>query len=216
MYYHKELYSRMQRRVCDEDDELKLYLASDVERIAMKSYEGDREKWYAAIEKKWEARRQKAWSKAEEFDEPNPVFVLEPERAPWWNFESQRSNLNPRYGLPIGISAFNIKCRKYVGATPFVTIYPKESDRFERVKRGLWCRGCNDAWKRWLHVDQYFATIGLLDDEGWVAGWAGLEPLERNMLRTWSKDGFLEHVKTCECARQIWTRMRYARLPLAS
>lgn len=210
--YPKSLYSRMQRRVSGE---LKLYLSSDVERIALASYGGDRAKWYADIEKKRELRRQKARMKSIDFDEPNPIFAIEPERNPAFTFESQRSNVNPRYGLPIGISAFGYKCRKYVGAVLFPTINPKERDAFDRVRNGLWCRGCNDAALRWFQIERNVPTIGLgEEDEGWVAGWAGLEPLERSMLRTWSKEGFLVHVKSCERARRIWDKMRSARDPL--
>jgi hypothetical protein len=175
----KGSYSRQEVELIDR---FRLYMTSEVEKIALEKY-GDKEMIYCAIQRRWENCLKEAKSRQElKYDPPNPMYAHEPSRNPNFRPEGVYRNQNP-------LDSF--RC---VGATPFPSISVKRDNSDSYRQDGLWCRGCCNAHD--------YETWG---NSPTIPRSASLElALERRMFKAWSNEGFLQHVRACEDAKRIW------------
>lgn len=187
-------YSKRDRVIeCSFDNRVRLYLASDVENLAMRVH-GSREEIRRIIglqfeeevrayelEKTVEQERDQKWNSAKKPE--NPLWALEPETTP---------NYDPEDALRF---QHNVLDKYRCMASTAMPTLNQDVAAWPRVEAGVWCKGCCRKYNRWMEMEKRPSER----DASWREGWTPqLKGLERAMLRAWSQDGYLyEHSEEC-------------------
>jgi hypothetical protein len=191
---------RDERVECAFENRVRLYLASDVEDMALRVH-GSMEGIRRTIKKQFEMEvrnyelvmeaekeRDEKWNPKKKPE--NPLWALEPESMPDYDDEDATRfcrNLLDQY-----------RC---MTATA-MPILNKDVMAWPRVESGVWCKGCCRSYNRWMEMERW----PLERDSGWRAGWTPqLKDLERAMLKSWSQEAFLfEHFPECAATQAYW------------